>query len=138
MTNNIGGIDTILEAPPGVHVVELILRRIRHFWPDAYYQNADDANEVYSIHDDWVSISSSLAHEFFIYKDAATAQSWDRDGAVPENHNTMIHFMVGAWSSTDDLQQITVVCDEETTELRKLFEDMGESFRNSIPDTLYA
>lgn len=126
----IGGIDMILEAPPGDYLVELILRRIRHFWPDARYQNADDA-EVYSVRDGWLSISGSQATEFFIYKNEKAAQSWDRYGAIAENRNTMIHFLVDK-SSFNDLQQITLVCDEETAEMRHLAKDLQENFLNSM------
>jgi hypothetical protein len=130
----IGGIDIVLEAPLGIPVFDMILRRIRHFWPEAVYQNADDEVNSYPIREHWESISCIQADEFFIYKNLEAAQSWDKAGAIQANHNTMIHVIIGKPSiHMPELQQITVVYDVPTPEIKNLLSDLKETFHNSIP-----
>jgi len=122
----IGGIDIILQASPGMPLAELILGRLRSFWPSAVFQDADAADQ-YPIGDPSVLIHGGASREFFIYQDRNAAAVWARQGAVCENRNTMLHFLIGP-ETMGELQEITVVCDERTKEIDQLIADLQDTF----------
>jgi hypothetical protein len=122
----IGGIDIILQAPPGIPLADLILGRLRSFWQSAVFQRADETDQ-YPIGDPWVLIHGGASREFFVYKDGDAAAAWARQGAVRENSNTMLHFLIGP-ERLGELQEVTVVCDERTREIDQLIGDLQDTF----------
>src|SRR5437870_29331 len=107
----IGGTDIILSVRDEAEAVGLILRAIPRHWPRCVYQNADD--EATLTADAVATMPRLLGHEFFIYRDPASAASWEQHGAIPENANTMLHVIMGDQGvNNSGLKSITLVCDE--------------------------
>ena len=124
----IGGTDIVLHAPPGVPVVELILRRLRRWWPEGLFQDADSAQR-HPLSDRWVSLCGTMSTEFFIYCDRSSADTCDRLGVLPAETNRMLHFLIGQASDSGlGLQEVTVVCDRHTPEIDRLIKDLDQSF----------
>src|SRR5574337_52941 len=110
----IGGIDVILSVPANDSTADLIVRRVRHYWPNGIFQDANSL-QMYSLFDRWVAIIGTNSREFFVYQDADAAKKWEEEGAVPENANTMLHFLLDPSPNPNSkLQEITVVVDERT------------------------
>jgi hypothetical protein len=120
----IGGIDISFNVPGNNSTADLIVRQMRQFWPDGVFQDADSA-DTHGIFDPWVAIYGTNSREFFIYRDAESAQRWEDAGAVPENSNTMLHFLLGPPTDVNsESQQITVVCDNRTEEIMSVIRDL--------------
>jgi hypothetical protein len=51
-----------------------------------------------------------LPHEAFVYRDRASFDAWEREGATPENAGSMVHILVG-------LNSMTLVGDPSVTAL---------------------
>jgi hypothetical protein len=125
----IGGIDIVLVAPAEVPLADVIVRRMAETWPSGLFEDVD-ADRSYGLSDPWVAIHAANSKEFFVYRDAAAEESWEQNGAVPENANTMIHFLIGGLlSGKHRLRQMTIVCDQETDELKQLVSDLKNIFR---------
>ena len=124
-----GGSDIVIEAPPGTPVADLILGRIRRLWPDGLYQDADDDDAVY-IDDPLVAFAGGRSREFFIYRNRIAFESWERDGATPENLDTMLQFLVTPSEERPaGVIEVTLVCGERTETIRALVDDLERSFR---------
>jgi len=122
----IGGIDTVIQAPPGIPLADLLLGRLRSFWPSAVFQHAD-ATAQFPIDDSWVLMHGGSAREFFVYKDRDAAEAWARHGTIPANSNTMLHFLVSP-PAMGELQEVTLVCDQRTKEIDQLIADLQDTF----------
>jgi hypothetical protein len=90
----IGGIDIVLAAPAEIPLADVIIRRMSESWPNGLFEDVN-GDRSYRPFEPWVAIHAAKSKEFFVYQDAAAEQSWESDGAVPENANTMIHFLIG-------------------------------------------
>jgi hypothetical protein len=114
----ITGIDRTFSIPAGtVNSVAVLLACMRH-WPDAIYQNAEEA-ELLPIHRAILSRPGSLGSEFFIYRDRQCAESWGNEGATPENQDSMIHILISG-------PQLTLVIGTRTAELEAIEHDILE------------
>jgi hypothetical protein len=128
----IGGIDITIAAPAKARAADVIVGRMREFWPDGYFQDADSV-AAFSLFDPWVSLVGTSRKEFFIYRDAYAAAEWEAAGATAENSNTMLHFFVGNLVAHDpEVQQVTIVCDEVTQEIQSLVKDLEYTFCPSL------
>jgi hypothetical protein len=96
----IGGIDIQIPTRCGASSVEVTVRSIRQKWPNAAFENAV-TGERYG---DFCLIPFGEIEELFVYRDSASADSWDVEGAIPSLENTMIHIVA-------DEELITVVVD---------------------------
>ncbi len=120
----IGGIDIILSVPANDSTADLIIRRVRQYWPNGIFQDAN-SSEMYSVFDPWVAIHGTNSREFFIYRDAEAAKGWEAEGAVSENFNTMLHILLDPSPDADaKMQEITIVCDERTESVMSLIRDL--------------
>jgi hypothetical protein len=120
----IGGIDISFNVPVNNPTADLIVRRMRQFWPEGVFQDANSA-ETHGIFEPWVAIHGTNSREFFIYRDAEAAKKWNDAGAVPENSNTMLHFLLGPAPEVDsESQQVTVVCDKRTEDIMSVIRDL--------------
>jgi len=54
-------------------------------------------------------IEKDVGQDFFFYKNQASKDAWDKDGAAPELENTMVYFVVCH-------NQLTAMTDEELTD----------------------
>lgn len=127
----IGGHDIMMDVPPRVPTVDLILGRIRRLWPEARFQDAEEEDR-YAIYDPHVFIGGARSKEFLIYRDLVAVVAWDRDGVTPANLNTMLYFIVrdGA-SGRVGMSEVTLVCGEKTREIEQFVDDLRKSFRSS-------
>jgi hypothetical protein len=125
----IGGSDIIIEAPPRVPLADLIIARVRLLWPDSWFQDAED-DEARPMRDPRVVVRGGRSREFFIYRDRASFDEWERYGATPSNMNTMLHFILpDNLAGDNELQTFTMVCGERTAEVEQLARDLDQSFR---------
>ena len=127
----VGGSDLILCAPPGVPATALVVDRLRRFWPESRFQDVDEETDR-DIHDPWVTVHGSRCVEFFICRDRAAVVAWDRDGATTANLDTMLYFIIrDDPEGRDGLQEVTLVCGKKTRAIRRLIDDLTQSFRSS-------
>jgi hypothetical protein len=124
----IGGSDLVLEVPPRVPAAELIIARMRHFWPEALFQDAE-SDVAHPIQDPWTGLYGSASREFFIYRDRPSFESWQAEGGTDENLDRMLSFLIGNDAAAGSPGQVTVVCGEQTPAVRRLIEDLQGSFR---------
>jgi len=116
----IGGVDIVLSSPPEAWVAETVLAAVRRIWRGAYFQDAE-SRETHLLSGDWAQLYGSASREFFVYRDRAASEAWARDGASPENANTMLHFLLDDVPERHSgLQRLTLVCDERTREIEGL------------------
>ena len=85
----------IVAAAGGDPLSDVIIRRMGWTWPEGVYQDGDSA-DLYDLFDPWVMEFGPRSREFFVYQDRESAESWNEHGAIPENANKMLHFLIGA------------------------------------------
>lgn len=129
----IGGCDQVLWVVETAPAADVIVRAVKRFWPQFVFQDADDDQPITPESDLW--LPSPTGREFFLYQNAAVAQSWLDQGATPENQNSMIHVILGNRRKADlGLRSITLVSGAWTGLLAAIlgairtdFEDFAES-----------
>ena len=97
----IGGHDILIPTQGDSAAIDSCLRVIRHFWPEAVFENAVGSNGVES----YDSFAIGASNEVFAYRDRTAAEEWNEKGAVPALSNTMIHVLFSR-------QTITLVVDD--------------------------
>lgn len=112
----IGRIDIVFTAPPSAPAAEIIAEVCQHYWPRACFQDVED-EQAHPLDGDWNDVSFSS--EFFIYRDAAAVDAWEKLGAVTENANTMLHFLIRNDKPHGD-REVTCVCDARTGDIEKI------------------
>ena len=123
----IGGYDVLIEAHPEVQAADVIIRSMRYFWRDGYFQDGDQ-EEWFSLGSSQVQIRGGLSREFFIYQDIESIKSWNHDGATSENVNSMLHFLIGDRPRVANLpRQVTLVCGSKSGSIQKLVSDLTRS-----------
>lgn len=126
------GFDVLLLAPARECLGDVILHACRQHWPghDCVFQDVDEV-ETHAFSKPWVWTAGTARQEFFVYRDQAAAASWTEDGAVPENRNTMFHFLIGApLKDRPDLVEVTVVFDRLTPEVRRFLKGLQAGFQS--------
>jgi hypothetical protein len=124
----VGGSDLIFFAPADVPVVGIILRRVRQLWPLAWFQDPDE-DKAHRIDDPRVISHGGESREFLIYRDQAAVSAWDRDGATPENLDSMLYFLIGEASEVEPgRRELTLVCGERTQAIEQLVRDLESDF----------
>jgi hypothetical protein len=127
---DIGGIDVLLRARAGECIADMMLRACRELWGDSKpcFQDGE-STEVLSLNEPWVWRVGTSSREFFVYRSRADADSWEADGAVSANANTMLHFLIGDPMPEDPrLVEVAVVFDKWTPEIRRLIADLKTRF----------
>lgn len=105
----IGGIDVRLRTMAGDSSTEVAVRAIRQRWPRAVFENGITGER----YDHFWQIPFGEIDEMFVYRDAAFADRWDTEGAIPDVYNTMIHLI-------HDGDLLTVVIDEKDRAMEEL------------------
>jgi hypothetical protein len=59
-------------------------------------------------------------HEFFVYKDRASADSWIKEGWTEQHGNDMVHCLIVEDASRPELLQLTLVIGSATAEMVRL------------------
>jgi hypothetical protein len=98
----IGGVEYQIPARAGESSVRVAVSVIQHKWPRAVFENGETGERYNDIRE----IPFEELREIFVYRDLDAADAWDRDGAVPEDANTMVHLIA-------DEGLITMIIDEK-------------------------
>jgi hypothetical protein len=120
MSMDIGGVDLPLtEVPRKAYDARLILAEIAECWPDSVFEGLRDESTrpVADILDQDAPIGSE---EFFVYRNQASADRWERNGATGKNANDMLHF-IAAQSRRGGRMTITMVIGDITPEMGRLY-----------------
>jgi hypothetical protein len=117
----IGGIDIRIPNRVGQESVEVAVRAIRQQWPRAVFENGNTAER----YDYFWQIPFGDVEELFVYRDANSADLWDKYGAIPEAENSMVHVIY-------DDGLITAVIDDRTKET----EAIVQSIRSALEDPI--
>ncbi|HEY3968114.1 MAG TPA: hypothetical protein VGM05_26360 [Planctomycetaceae bacterium] len=136
----IGGIDISFRVKQGVPITEFVLHALRAFWPDYIFQNADEA-ELRENDDPTLWLYDTASTEFFVYRDREAAESWKKNGGIPENQNLMLHFLIDSDSSVPTVAvQFTMVVGELTGDVENFIQDLKRSLRRgaTIPSNAVA
>jgi hypothetical protein len=119
----IGGIDIRIQTRAGPISTEVAVRAIRQKWPHAEYENGV-TGERYS---QFSQIPFGAIEEIFVYRDVASADLWDRKGAVRSLYNTMIHLVA-------DPGLVTVVVDLRDAAM----EDIIAAISSALGDNIFS
>jgi hypothetical protein len=120
---DIGGYDFILKAPADLPAGELILQSCRKHWPDCVF--LDDPEEVvHDITDPQAWRLAAASHEFCLFRDRRSAQSWLDEGVTEENAGAMLHVIIGATPPDQANREITVVGHEPSGEVKEIIADL--------------
>ena len=117
----IGGIDIQLPTRCGPPSVEVAVRAIRQRWPRAVFENGLTGDH----YEHFRQIPFGEITEIFVYRDRASADVWDAEGAIPSVHNTMIHVIA-------DDDRITVVVDERDAAMEEIVAAISSGLRDGI------
>ena len=118
----IGGIDIDVPTRCGESSIEVTVRAIRQLWPHAEFENGINGDRYQHF---W-QIPFGEIEEIFVYRESASADRWDKEGAIPELYNTMIHIIA-------DEEMITVVVDERDA----LIEEIVAAISSALGDDIF-
>jgi len=107
---NIGGTDVILAAPRATFDIRRILEVVQTEWPDAVFEDAeaDGTRPLQKLVARHERVDSC---EFFLFRDEASARSWDEEGLTTANANKMLHVLIRDIPSSSDEIELTLVVD---------------------------
>ena len=109
---------------------EGILAACRHRWLDGFFLDGDEIHSIPLNSPELLLRSAS--REFFVFDDLETAKNWDELGPCEENWNLMLHFLCDEQSDSDGpYTRVTVVVDEVTSDIQKLFDELQANFNTS-------
>lgn len=118
----IGGIDVPIRTRCGPSLsTEVAVRAIRQRWPRSDYENGL-TGERYC---EFRQIPFGEIQELFVYRDRASADRWDAEGAVPSLRNTMIHIV-----ADEDL--VTVVVDLRDAAMEEIIAAISSTLGDDI------
>jgi hypothetical protein len=114
------GIDIVLATPRENYDPKAILDVMADYWPQSVFQDASEvaARPLSSVLAEEAELTS---REFFVYQDEASALSWATCGKTAENANRMVHFLIQDDPVVPENLQITVVIDEWTLDMVRLY-----------------
>src|ERR1051325_4313905 len=117
---DIGSIDLVwAEVPRRRYQPRLILAAIAQCWPQSVFESLED-EATRSVWDALHRSEKRSDDEFFVYRNAASADDWTRHGATTNNANDMVHFLVRPTHAGNSLE-ITMVVGEITPEMGRLY-----------------
>jgi hypothetical protein len=111
----VGGTDVIFETAREGFDVRPILDAVLEIWPDGLFQSAEEEG-VRRLTTVLADQAVGATREFFVYKDKASADSWDRDGWTEEHGNDMAHFLVVEDAARAEILRLTLVIGSATRE----------------------
>ena len=117
----IAGIDIRIPTRLGTASVEVAVRVIKQVWPHAVFENGLTGERYHRFQ----QIPFGKIEEIFVYRDRASADVWDEEGAVPAASNSMIHVIA-------DEDMVTLVVDENTNEMIEII----NSVETALSDVL--
>jgi hypothetical protein len=92
----IGGTDKIIRTGKGDAALDICLRVIRRYWPQAVFEDALTGERI----ERYELLPIGRLKEVFVYQSSGAAQEWDEKGADPALRNTMIHLLLAEGNVT--------------------------------------
>ncbi len=126
------GYDVFLDVPRDGFRLRLLLYVLLNHWPDAVFQRAEE-DRIQRLRDVIEAAGRLEVDEFFVYRDKASARSWDREGLTLVNSDRMLHILIEDQSPRPDFIQITVVMGALTPELLRLYNSLDSVLRSPSP-----
>lgn len=117
----IGGFDIPIRTRAGDSSLVAAARAIRRYWPEAVFENGTTGERYHSY---WDSPLDQL-EEVFVYRDLRSADIWDKEGAIPDVYNSMIHLI-------SDEGLITVVVDEKDSGIMEMVRAISSALEDGI------
>src|SRR5262245_10146820 len=119
MSFSISGLDIVVQVRRADFDLRTLLDAVLDWWPEAIFQDASaEATRPLS---SLVAGSERLSTvEFFVYRDEASARSWNQEGRTPANANAMAQFLIQD-TAEPELLQITLVVDQLSGETLGLY-----------------
>ncbi len=106
---------------------EGILAACRNRWLDGVFLDGDEEHSI-PLNAPELSLRSA-SREFFVFDKIETEREWDDLGPCEENWNRMLHFLCDEQADSDGpYTRVTVVVDEVTSDIQKLFDDLQAYF----------
>jgi hypothetical protein len=96
-----------------------LLDAVIEVWPDGLFQDAA-GEEVRPVAAALADSRISELHEFFVYKDRASADSWIKEGWTEQHGNDMVHCLIVEDASRPEILQLTLVIGSATAEMVRL------------------
>jgi hypothetical protein len=87
----IGGVDIVIPTGGSHAPLEICLRVIRRYWPQAVFEDALTGDQ----YDRYESLPMGRLKEVLVYQNSAAAKEWEEKGADLSLGNTMIHLLLG-------------------------------------------
>jgi hypothetical protein len=130
--NDLGsGIDISLTTPRDSYDSKTILDVMADYWPQGVFQDASET-ATRLLADVLAEEAELKSREFFVYQDEGSAASWAACGKTTENANRMVHFLIQDDPSTPADLQITMVIDEWTGGMIRLYASLDERLRSAL------
>ncbi len=117
----IGGIDVSITTQAAGSSFEVAVRAIKQLWRRAVFKNGVTGDRYDSFHE----IPFGNLEELFVYRDCASADAWEEEGAIPENFNTMIHIL-------PDVNMLTLVIDEKDAAMEQILSAVRSGLSDPI------
>lgn len=119
MTGMVGGTDVIFQTARRGFDARPVLDAVLEVWPDGFFQDAE-GEDVCPITTVLAAPGAAASVEFFVYKDEASAGSWNNEGWTEDHGNSMAHFLVSDIPAHPDRLQLTLVIGSFTGETVRL------------------
>jgi hypothetical protein len=92
----IGGHDVIIPTTRGAEALDLAVRAVKRFWPQAVLEDAVTGQDL----GHYPQISMASREEILAFRDAASAELWNEIGADPTLAGTLLHFILSEGALT--------------------------------------
>jgi hypothetical protein len=137
MSGMLGGKDVIFETAREGFNIPPLLDALLDVWPDGLFQNAEE-DGVHRLSAVLADPGVGASREFFVYKDKASADSWDKEGWTEKHGNDMAHFLIVEDAGRAEMLQLTLVIGSTTGDTVRLiaaiFDVLGRMSRGESAD----
>ncbi|MEX0703485.1 MAG: hypothetical protein WD069_15425 [Planctomycetales bacterium] len=125
---DMSGIDFAFSVPEGQSASATVLEACRRIWPRCVVRHAEE--DVDRPIDDVALWENDVrVGEFFVYRSAADAENWHRNGSTLGNAAGMIHVMIDLNSVENDaLPCIIEVHDPEDERIHEILNEIETGF----------
>ncbi len=108
MSEMLSGMDLTISVDRDKFDLRRVLTALSTQWPEALFQDADE-EDVHPIREVMGEKPPDDVREFFVYKDRAAEESWEKEGWTEAQENGMVHFLVEEDAAHPDFFSVTVV-----------------------------
>lgn len=124
----IGGVDYLgLRAASLQIAFEGILSVCRRRWLNGVFLDGDEDQSL-PLNAPELSLHPA-SREFFVFDSVETEENWDELGPCEANWNLMLHFLCDEQTGPEGAYtRVTVVLDEVTSDIQKLFDELQANF----------